>query len=150
MTSNGRRRRGCYEYTLDSVVMMISISRMKQMHRDGAQLMMLCASFHVPDCWWEEKRLKIVGEEGCLTWSEPVQNYAHDGSNDTRLLHSSNQPHHKLLISVYQVIAFPFTDLPICILFSLLDGQFLFLFKINKSQASKCESEEWKSISTKI
>ena len=43
-------RRGCYEHTLDSVVMMISISRMmKQNHRDDAQLMMLWAGFHVSE-----------------------------------------------------------------------------------------------------
>ena len=51
MTSKEGGRRGSYEHTLDSVVMMISISRiMKQKHRDDAHLMMLWAGLHVSDC----------------------------------------------------------------------------------------------------
>ena len=51
MTSKEGRRRGSYEHTSESVVMMISTSRMmKQKHGDDAHLMMLWAGLHVSEC----------------------------------------------------------------------------------------------------
>ena len=69
MTSKEGRRRGCYEHTLDSVVMMISISRMmKQKLREDAHLMMWLGFMSQNVDGKTKKRRKVESVEGggCL------------------------------------------------------------------------------------